>query len=73
MADKLTLAERLELATHMWNSIPPMRKSLTLAELEERIDEIESGKVKPMSSEEFEAELAQLEKEIFQKRSRQRG
>jgi putative addiction module component (TIGR02574 family) len=73
LANELPVAERLELAENMWSSIPPMRESLTLAELEARIDEIESGKVKAISSEEFEVELAQLEKEILHKRSTHRG
>jgi putative addiction module component (TIGR02574 family) len=73
LANELPLAERLELAEHLWNSIPPMRQSLTLAELEARVDEIESGKVKAISAQEFDVELAQLEKEILHKRSPHRG
>ena len=73
LAIKLPLADRLTLAEEMWKSIPPMRQPLTLAELEARADEVESGKVKAISGEQFDLELAQLEKEIFQRRSAQRG
>jgi putative addiction module component (TIGR02574 family) len=73
LASQLPLADRLALAEDMWKSIPPLRQSLTLAELEARVDDIESGRVKAMSSDEFDAELAQLENEIFHKRSAQRG
>ena len=73
LAIKLPLAQRLKLADAMWKSIPPMREPLTLEELEARVEEIESGKVKAISNEQFDEELALLEKEIFHKRPRQRG
>jgi putative addiction module component (TIGR02574 family) len=73
MADQLSVGERLELAEHIWGSLPPFRQSLTLAEIEARIDDIESGRVQPLSSEEFEAKMVALENELLHKRSGQRG
>jgi putative addiction module component (TIGR02574 family) len=73
MADKLPVGERLELAEHIWASVPPFRQSLTLAEIESRIDDIESGRVQPLSSQEFEARMTALEGELLHKRSGQRG
>jgi putative addiction module component (TIGR02574 family) len=45
-------------------SIPPRRSPVTLEELERRIDEVESGKVKAISSDEFDAHIARLRKSI---------
>jgi putative addiction module component (TIGR02574 family) len=73
LAVKLPLADRLKLADAMWESVPSMREPVTLAELERRADEVDSGKAKLVSSEEFDANLAQLTKSLRRKRSAQRG
>lgn len=72
LAIKLPLAERLKLADAMWESIPPMREPVTLAELERRADEVESGKVKAIPGSVFIAELKEMKRSI-QRRARQRG
>ncbi len=73
LAIKLSLADRLKLADALWESVPPMREPVTLAELERRADEVDSGKATLVSSEEFDANLAQLAKSLRRKRSAQRG
>jgi hypothetical protein len=73
LAIKLPLKQRMKLAEAMLETLPPMRKPLTLAELEARIDEVESGKVTPISGKVFLAELEEMERSIGHKRPRQRG
>jgi putative addiction module component (TIGR02574 family) len=73
LAIKLPLKQRMKLAEAMLETLPPMREPLTLAELEARADEVISGKVKAISEEEFDRDLAAMEKSITQRRSRQRG
>jgi putative addiction module component (TIGR02574 family) len=73
MADQLSIGERLELAEHIWGSLPPFRQSLTLAEIESRIDDIESGRVQALSSDELRARMNALKNELLHKRSPQRG
>jgi putative addiction module component (TIGR02574 family) len=70
LALQLPLRDRLTLANAMWDSVPPMREPLTLAELERRADEVESGKVKAISSADFEKRMKRLEKTLFSKRSK---
>lgn len=66
-------AQRMKLADALLETIPPLRKPITLAELEARADEVISGKVKGVPGEDFDRELAEMEKSIIQKRSSQRG
>ena len=73
LAIKLPLKQRMKLAEAMLETLPPMRKSSTLAELEARIDEVESGKVKPVSGKVFLAELEKMKRSVDYKRPRQRG
>ena len=67
LAVKLPLKQRIKLAEAMWESIPPMREPVTLAELERRADEVFSGKVKAISEEEFDRELAEMERSVTNK------
>jgi putative addiction module component (TIGR02574 family) len=73
LAVQLPPAQRMKLADALLDTIPPMRKPVTLAELEARIDEVASGKVKAVSGEIFDAELDEMEKSIGQRRSAHRG
>lgn len=73
LAIQLSPAQRLKLADALLETIPPMRKPITLAELESRIDEVTSGKVKAIPGEVFDAELDEMEKSIGQRRSTHRG
>ena len=73
LAIQLPLKQRMKLAEAMLETLPLMRKPLTLVELEARADEIISGKVKAISEEEFDRDLAAMEKSITQRRSRHRG
>ena len=61
---KLPLQERMKLANALLDSTPSFREPLTLAELEQREEEVESGKAKPISSDEFDAHIARLRKSI---------
>jgi putative addiction module component (TIGR02574 family) len=73
LAIKLPPAQRLKLADALLETLPPMRKPVTLAELERRIDEVASGKVKAVPGDVFDAELDAMEKSIGQRRSAHRG
>jgi putative addiction module component (TIGR02574 family) len=73
LAIKLPPAQRMKLADVLLDTIQPMRKPVTLAELEARIDEVASGKVKAIPGDVFDAELDEMEKSIGQRRSAQRG
>jgi putative addiction module component (TIGR02574 family) len=73
LAIQLSPAQRMKLADALLDSIPPMRKATTLAELESRIDEVASGKVKAIPGDVFDAELDEMEKSIGQRRSTHRG
>ena len=64
LAIKLPLRQRLKLAEAMLETLPPLREPVTLEELERRADEVLSGKVKAISSEEFDRDLAEMEKSI---------
>ena len=64
MAFQLPEIQRVKLASALLASIPPHREPVTLAELERRAEEVESGKVKPVSSHKFDAHLARLRKSI---------
>ncbi len=72
LAIKLPPAQRMKLADALLDTIPPMRKPVTLAELETRIDEVAAGKVKAISGDAFDRELDEMEKSIGQSRSAQR-
>jgi putative addiction module component (TIGR02574 family) len=61
-AVKLPLQQRMKLAKALLDSIPAYREPLTLEELEQRAKEVESGKVKPVSSDKFDAHIARLRK-----------
>jgi putative addiction module component (TIGR02574 family) len=73
LAIRLPVPERLKLADALLESVPPMRDPVTLAELERRADEVESGKATLISSEKFDAELARLEAPLHPRRPAQRG
>lgn len=73
LAIQLSPAQRMKLADALLETIPPMRKPVTLMELEARIDEVESGKVRAIPGDRFDAELAKMEKSISQRRSSHRG
>jgi putative addiction module component (TIGR02574 family) len=62
LAIKLPLRQRLKLAEAMLETLPPLREPVTLEELERRADEVLSGKVKAISSEEFDRDLAEMER-----------
>jgi putative addiction module component (TIGR02574 family) len=64
LAFQLPEAERVKLAGELLDSVPPHREPVTLEELERRAEEIESGKVKPVSSDEFDAHISRLRKSI---------
>ena len=64
MAFQLPEIQRVKLASALLDSIPPHREPVTLEELERRAEEVESGKVKPVSSEKFDAHIARLRKSI---------
>ncbi len=61
-AFQLPAIQRAKPAGALWDSIPPYREPVTLEELERRAEEVESGKVRPVSSEEFDAQIARLRK-----------
>jgi putative addiction module component (TIGR02574 family) len=60
MAFQLPEIQRAKLASALLDSIPPHRPPVTLEELKRRADEVETGKVKPVSSVEFDAHIARL-------------
>ncbi|MCE0523546.1 MAG: addiction module protein [Methylacidiphilales bacterium] len=73
LAVQLPPAQRMKLADVLLGTLPPMRKPVTLAELERRIDEVESGKVKAVPGDVFDADLEEMEKSIRQRRLAHRG
>jgi len=73
LAFKLPLSDRLKLVEALQNQIPPLREPVTLAELERRADEVESGTAKLVSSEEFDSWMKRMKKSVGHKRSNQRG
>ncbi len=73
LAIKLPLQNRVKLAAAIWDSIPPEQESDVMAEVERRIDEVESGRVKPLTWHQFARELDKMEQSISHKRPRQRG
>ena len=64
LAFQLPRAQRMKLAGDLLESIPPHREAVTLGELERRIEEVESGRVEPVSSAQFDVHLARLRKSI---------
>jgi putative addiction module component (TIGR02574 family) len=64
IAFQLPAFQRAKLASALFDSIPPYREPVTLEELERRAEEVESGKVKPISSAKFDAHIARLRKSI---------
>ena len=64
LAFQLPPAEQMKLASALLDRIPPHRSPVTLAELERRAEEVESGKVKPVPSDKFDAHIARLRKSI---------
>jgi len=64
--------QRMKLANALVESIPPHREAVTFEELERRAEEVISGKVKAVSSEEFDAGINQLMQGFAQKRKAQR-
>ncbi len=71
LAIKLPLKQRLQLADALYETLPPLRGSVGLAELERRADEVISGKVKGIAWEQFELEIKKMRKSITPKRHRQ--
>jgi putative addiction module component (TIGR02574 family) len=64
--------QRMKLANALMESLPPHREPVTFEELERRADEVISGKVKAVSSEEFDAGIDRLMQGFAQKRKAQR-
>jgi putative addiction module component (TIGR02574 family) len=64
LAFQLPKRQRAKLVDALLNSITPHREPVTLDELERRADEVESGKVKAVSSREFDAHISRLRKSI---------
>jgi len=64
--------QRIKLANAMVESLPPHREAVTFEELERRADEVISGKVKAVSSEQFDAGIDRLMEGFAQKRKAQR-
>ena len=64
LAFLLPKGQRAKLASALLDSIPPHRAPVSLAELERRADEVESGKVKAVSSRQLDAQIARLRKPI---------
>ena len=64
MAFQLPETQRVKLVNALLNTIQPHREPITLQELERRADEVECGKVKPVSSAKFDAHIARLRKSI---------
>jgi putative addiction module component (TIGR02574 family) len=64
LAFRLPQADRVKLADALLDSLPAHRAPVTLAELERRADEVESGNVKPVSGRQFRAHIARLRKSI---------
>jgi len=60
--------QRIRLANDLFSSIPPHREPATFEELERRADEVISGKVKTVSSREFDAGVDQLMGQFARKR-----
>ncbi len=73
LAIKLPLRQRLKLAEAIYQSVPSPNKSVGLAELERRADEVLSGKVKAIDADEVLDELEQMIRSKAHKRPRQRG
>jgi putative addiction module component (TIGR02574 family) len=73
LAIKLPPQQRLQLADVLYESLPLLRGSVGLAELERRADEVISGKVKGIPWEEFKRDLREMRKSITPKRHRQGG
>ncbi len=61
---ELPLQERMKLAKALLDSTPAFRNPLTLKELERRAEEVESGKIEPVSSDEFDAHITRLRASI---------
>jgi putative addiction module component (TIGR02574 family) len=73
LAIKLPPKQRVQLANALYESIPPMRGPSSISEMEARLEEVESGKVKPISGKTFLAELDQMMGAVRCKRRGQRG
>lgn len=73
LAFKLPPADRLKLVRALQKEVLPMRKPVTLEELERRADEVDAGTAKLVSSKVFLARLNKLRKQTLHKRSLQRG
>jgi putative addiction module component (TIGR02574 family) len=70
---KLPPRQRIKFAETIFDSVPVLRGSVGLAELERRIDEVESGKVKPLDGETVLRDLRKLIKLRIQSRRRHLG
>jgi putative addiction module component (TIGR02574 family) len=64
---RLPANQRVKLANALVESIPPHREAVTFEELERRADEVISGKVKAISSEEFDVGIDRLMQGFAQK------
>jgi hypothetical protein len=73
LAINLPLPQRLRLADALYDSVPPLRGSVGIAELERRADEVLTGKVKALDADVVLAELEQMIRAKSHKRRSQRG
>ena len=70
---KLPRRQRLRLAAELSSPDPILPGSVGIEELERRIDEVESGKVKTVPADKVLADLKKLIRSKAHKRPRQRG
>jgi putative addiction module component (TIGR02574 family) len=69
---QLPESQRVKLANALVESISPHREAVTFEDLERRADEVISGKVKAVTSEQFDAGIDRLMQGFAQKRKAQR-
>ena len=75
MTAKLTKSQKMKLAGELLDEgLPKFREPVTLAQLEQRADDVASGRVKAIPGEVFDADLKAMGKTIgSQRRVVQRG
>jgi putative addiction module component (TIGR02574 family) len=64
LALQLPLKQRLAVADAIYDSVPVLRGSVGIEELERRADEVLSGKVKAVSWDEFQQDLDAMRKTV---------
>jgi putative addiction module component (TIGR02574 family) len=69
---QLPESQRVKLANALVESLPLHREAVTFEELQRRADEVISGKVKAVTSDEFDARIDQLMQGFSKKRNAQR-